>query len=312
VVLKKILSGVIGGCAVIVTTLIVLSYQRTQNDIRSQLAEPEAVTPAADTSQSRWQLIYPLDLTGVSINPDVIAFDGENTVAILDRQQPALLTVNQETKNFAILPLPASAALPTAITYGAANLYLFAGAIWEYQTHEQTWLKLTPDLDFATPITLMDKFGDNFYLFGEQLIRRVNMDKHQQYLGLDGWLDEGETLDMTPVSVYVDGHIYASSANGQVQRFLRGEVTSWQPRVTLAAPVYLSGDDEDKLYFLSPTQETLFTVATNGELISQETDPKLAQAQQFWFASKTQTWYTLIGRQIFAATAEMATAPATE
>jgi hypothetical protein len=271
---------------------------------QQQLPESSAAAGTMGETKSAWQQFYNLEFTGEGIVPTGVAFDDENKVAFLDSSVQKLVVLDVKQKSFQAFVLPDEATTrATAVAYHGGDLYLYAGAVFTYNVGDRAWKKLTPDFDFAHSPTLLANFAGNFYLLGENLIRRLNFDGKGNYLSIDVWLNENEEEDLQPLDVYLDGYVYLSDVRGGVTRYLRGEAENWRVKDTPKGQIYLTGTQE-KLFYLARDVATVYQFTKDGTLERQFSDEILRGGRFLWYVPESDTFFTMVEEVIYSFTPE--------
>ena len=268
------------------------SGERFLASVESVPGENE-VTSAAPNND--WIEIYDLELTGVQMDIDQVVFAGEQAL-VLDRARQIVVLVDLATKNFLTLPdLPAHT---QAVWLDDDGVFVYAGSVWTYREVPKAWAKLTPDFDFPEEIAYLRRFGNNFYLFGEGLVRRVAFDAEEHFVELTDWLDEDVTAPSEISDVAIDGYIYfASQGEPAVSRFLRGT-----PDRNYSLPgggqIYLATSDNWLLTLTPRRVEFDVRTLTDQKVIAWQ-DEWLREARFLGYSSDDDTLLTLHGRKFY-------------
>ncbi len=278
---------------------MIVNYQEKQSLIvKNQLNFDRMTEVDQEKDLSLLRPFYNLEFTGQKWQVTQVANNQDDEqVVFLDAQSQKLLWFNQKNKSFKIIDITH---LPpaTAIAWTNQKLYLYAQAIYQWQVAEQTWQRMTPELQLPQKVTLMEGFGENFYVFGEDMVRKISFDTKQTYLGLESWLDETEKMEGSPTSAIIDGYIYLANSQGQVKRYARGKVTNWQLAISTSGPLYLAKKAE-QIAILSPSQEMIWLIDKNGQQQNQLQDAKLQKAKFIWWNEQNQEWLTLVEGVIY-------------
>jgi hypothetical protein len=259
----------------------------------------QATPSAALNPQTEWANFYDLVFTGTNILPTSLAFDQTSqTVAFLDVQQQIIIQLAQKQKRFQTLPAP-SAAPTTALTYHEGQLYVWANALYAWQTDSSSWLALTDSFTLSAPVTALASFGQNFYLFGSGLIERLNFSPDFKFIDHAAWLTQPSWLVPAPQSVLVDGYIFAAEPSGQILKLMRGQNQPQTLKPSPAGQVCLTNSDE----FLSAfgvTQNTLYQYDFEGKLQHQLPVPALAPVTACYFDSISSTLFALSETKVYS------------
>ncbi len=297
---KKIFFAILLSLFLFFLSFFIFDFQPTANpNPKQNELPPHQESLEATAEASNWPEFYRLEFTGLNLNPTHVQYDQtKKRLAIFDSQQSKLVILNLERKNFSLLDVPRPSA--SAITWSQGKLYLYDQAVYYYDFNQNQWEQISPTFDFQTSVKHIAKFGDNFYLFGDNLLRKVSYSKENKYLGLESWLKDEEKTSLTPDQVLVDGHIFIINPSGQISRYLRGELTNWQPKnLIFTAPSYLTSQSQG-YYLLSPSHQTLFELDYQGNNIQQYQDQILQSAKFLWYDHDLNTFYTLINQNIHA------------
>lgn len=279
-------------------SFFIFDFDKSDSILVSEEKSPAHAPVEENLPVTAWHEFYRLDYLGLDLKPSHLSYDQLNDrLAIFDVNQQKLVLLNLDKKNYTVLDLPA---LSSSITWSQGQLYLYAQALYRYHFAPARWEKISPDFDFTTPVTQFSKFGDNYYLFGENLLRKVSYSDKNQYLGLESWFENDVNPDFNPFSILIDGHIFIIDQSGQINRYLRGELTNWRVKdLDILGPSYLDTDYQS-YYCLSPYHHSLFTLDLAGNIINQHQDDLLNQAQFLWFDSKQKIFYTIVNQIIYA------------
>lgn len=297
---KNIFFAILFSLFLIFLSFFIFDFQPTANlDLKQNELSPHQETLEATAEASNWKEFYRLEFTGLNLNPTHVQYDQtKKRLAIFDFQQSKLVILNLARKNFSLLDLPRPSA--SAITWSQGKLYLYDQAVYNYDFNQAQWEQISPTFDFQASVNHIVKFGENFYLFGDNLLRKVAYSKENKYLGLESWLKNEEENNFSPSQVLVDGHIFIINPSGQIGRYLQGELTNWQPKnLIFTAPSYLISQPQG-YYLLSPAHQTLFQLDYHGNIIQQYQDMILQSAKYLWYDYDLNTFYTLINQNIHA------------
>lgn len=278
------------------TVAMLLSFRDSGEQFLARVESVPGENEVAETSKNNdWVEVYDLELTGVEMNVDQAVFAGEQAL-ILDRARQVAVLADLTTKNFTTLPdLPAHT---QAIWLDDDGVFVYAGSIWTYREVAKSWAKLSPDFDFPGEITYLRRFGNNFYLFGEGLVRRAAFDAEEHFDELTDWLDDDVVCPSSISDVAIDGYIYfASYAEPAVSRFLRGNPDR-RYSLTSGGPIYLAVDD-DWLLALAPGIGELSVRTLTDEIVTVFQNEWLREARFLGYDSENDTLLTLQGSKFY-------------
>lgn len=283
------------GLLLMAVMIYTFDYQRPAPSPTSSSAILPTVTRMQDDVGEE---IYDLIFTGVTSQPDTFAFDGEWTLALLDRATQSLLTVDLQHKSFAKLPpLPDNKPI-SALTFDDHDLVAWSDGLYRYQNQQQTWQALTPAITLPAPVQHLAQFGDSFYVVGPDLLYKINFDKHGQYLDHTNWLDEKQSALGSPSSILIDGYIYLALPDGRLLRYARGERTAWSPSTSWSEAAILAGDG-DYIFALLPQQAQLLIIDDTGQVVNRIQADWLANARFLWWSAPDESWGTMVGGKIY-------------
>ena len=138
-------------------------------------------------------------------------------------------------------------------------------------------------------MNLLQKFDQNYYLFGPNMIQKIilatnNEQKSQNWLNLD------ETAGQDLIDVWIDGAIWLSDANLGLRQYLRGAQVTTKIANDLLPPLYLTKKDDD-FFVLSGSQGTITRFDAKGEAIQTWSDPILQDSRWLWFDPEENTLF---------------------
>lgn len=270
------------GLALVAMTAMVVTFEPKPHS-------PSAPVATSAPAANDFTAVYDLRLTGTDIVPTSVIPLTTDKVAFFDRLSQQIVTVDTKNKSFTSLPTPPPNT--QAVTSSGDTFYALADKL--YRLDQDQWQELTPPLE--TTASFLIKFGDNFYLVGDNSIHKLLLSKHEQYLDYSPWL-EASNYTFQPLDVYIDGYIHLATRDG-LQRLLRGQLDS-KNYPFAANSLYLAAD-QDYFYLLLPESMQLLVIDQDYRLVTQKDDLPFTQAQFLWLDADIHTAYTLQDQQIW-------------
>ena len=279
-----------------VTLLMIVTYNYTGSRIVSQIETipgQHQSQQAVQVSQA-WREVYDLELTGHHITPTLIAFEADQVV-VGDPNLQEVIKVDLASKNYQLL---ASAPSPIkALLLDDEQVFVLGDQLYIWNETQSDWQALTPVLNFPGKVSDLERFGDHFYVFGEDLIAKLTF-KNGEFISQDSWLAEEETPPGMITSAFIDGYIYTVS-DSQVQQWLRGQRTHWSLEASPSSQLYLSNDPDSHLLILSPDWHSLNLFDAHGRHLYAADDPLLSQALALGYNQESGHIFTLIDKKFY-------------
>lgn len=294
IIIKVIL--IILGAGLLV--FIIKNYQPQQAQIISQQQEKIASQLALNTGafeQQRpetWQVFYNLEYTGLeNFQVAALVANAFDQVALLDAVAARLLIIDVSSKSFNLLPLPESGSAITTLAWDGETLLAYGDALYAYQKKTAAWQPLTSQLALPAKAILLQKFDQNYYIFGANMIQKLNL------LTNDGqknasWLAEGESVGQNLVDVWIDGTIFVSDQNLGLRQYLRGREIATKVAANLTPPLYLAKKADD-FFVLSSAEGEITRFNAKGEVLQTWSDPLLQGSRWLWFDSEQTSLFVL-------------------
>ncbi|MDO5561176.1 MAG: hypothetical protein Q4G02_00130 [bacterium] len=277
---------------------IVKNYQPQQAQIISQQQEKIATQLALNTGVPQqqdlqtWQVFYNLEYTGLeNFQVSTLVANTFNQVALLDATTQQLLLIDLASKSFELLSLPNFGLATTALAWDGDTLLAYSDALYAYQQKTKTWQPLTSPLVLPTRVTLLQKFDQNYYLFGANTIQKLNLATNDGQKN-SNWLNEGESVGQNLIDVWIDGTIFVSDQNLGLRQYLRGREVATKIAANLVPPLYLAKKSDD-FFVLSSTQGEITRFNENGEALQTWSEPLLQGSRWLWFNAEQTNLFVL-------------------